>query len=183
MRLACLLVLLAAPAAPVAADCPPAPDIRPAIDALLAELRAAPSEAAARAVSGRMWAEWTRAPDARAQELLSEGMTRGRAGDARGARAALEALVAYCPGYAEGWNQLAILDFVARDFAGALAHVDRVLALDPRHVGALSGKGMTLLALGREAEAHDALRAALALNPWLAERRLLPDAPAPQIDL
>jgi hypothetical protein len=38
----------------------------------------------------------------------------------------------------------------------------------------LAGKALTLHALGRNAEAVLALRAALDLNPWLGERHLLP---------
>ncbi|MEZ5715798.1 MAG: hypothetical protein R3D85_11860 [Paracoccaceae bacterium] len=48
--------------------------------------------------------------------------------------------------------------------------------MNPTHLGALSGRAMTLLALGRKAEALDQLRLAVGLNPWLPERRLLEGA-------
>lgn len=180
-----LLALALAPAPAAAGACPPAPDIAPAMDALFAEVRAARSQDQAGRVAARMWAEWTRAPDERAQGLLDEGMARGRAGDVAGARAALEALTDYCPDYAEGWNQRAILAFLRADFPRALELVDRTLALDPRHVGALTGRGLTLLRMGRASDGHGALREALALNPWIVERRFLPERPepVPQIDL
>ncbi|MEM7490305.1 MAG: tetratricopeptide repeat protein [Pseudomonadota bacterium] len=165
--------ILALTPLPALADCPAAPEIGPAMDALLAEIRTVPNAQAARAVSGRMWEEWTRAPDARAQDLLDEGMARLDAFDLRGARVAFDALIGYCPDYAEGWNQRAFARFIAGDHADALADLDRALALRPRHVGALSGRGLTLIALDRIAEGQADIRAALDLNPWLEERRYL----------
>jgi hypothetical protein len=41
------------------------------------------------------------------------------------------------------------------------------------HLGALTGKALTLIAMDRRDEAQDVLRAALAINPWLSERALL----------
>jgi tetratricopeptide (TPR) repeat protein len=99
-----------------------------------------------------------------------------RVADRAGAMAAFGALIDYCPDYAEGWNQRAFLAYLGGDFAAALPDLDRALSLRPRHVGALSGRALVLIALGREAEGYETLRAALELNPWLAERRLLPEA-------
>jgi tetratricopeptide (TPR) repeat protein len=191
MRFTAVLLLASTPAL---AECPAAPDISVRMDGLIAEARSAPDPDVARAVSGRMWAEWTRAPDARAQALLDEGMGRRAAFDLRGARAAFDALIDYCPDYAEGWNQRAFANYLAGQPAAALPDLDRALALRPRHVAALSGRGLTLIALGRVADGQDDIRAALELNPWLAERRFLaldpeggppdPDrVPAPRIDL
>jgi hypothetical protein len=45
----------------------------------------------------------------------------------------------------------------------------------------LSGKALTLMGLGRDAEAQTVLRAALALNPWLEERALLVTPPGVEL--
>lgn len=165
------ICLLISPSAQ-AADCPPVPDRAAEFDALLADLQAAKGEAQARDISARMWDIWTAAPDALAQSLLDRGMGLRGAGDYAGSAAVLDDLIAYCPDYAEGWNQRAFARFLERDFDAALADLDAALALSPRHVGALSGRALTLLGLGRKDEARAALNAALAINPWLAERRL-----------
>lgn len=164
------MVLLASSAA---ADCPPAPDISAKMDDLIAAARAAPDERAAQPAAAGMWREWTRAPDDWAQELLDEGMERRASFDLPGAAIAFEQLVKYCPDYAEGYNQRAFVRFLQGDYAAALPDLDRALALRPRHVAALSGKGLTLIALGQVAEGQAAIRAALAFNPWLSERRFL----------
>lgn len=170
MRLILLLTCLAAPAH---ATCPAAPDIAERETALLDRIGAAENELAAREPTNGLWELWTMAPDEAAQALLDKGMSMRESYDFLGARDALDRLVAYCPDYAEGWNQRAFVAFLTQDFEAALSDLDAALALNPRHVGALSGKALTLIGLGRAAEAELALRAALELNPWLSERHLL----------
>lgn len=168
-----LLALVAFAAAPaLAADCPPAPDHRTAFEALLAEVRAAETETQARQVANRMWRLWTDAPDEAAQAVLDAGMERRMAHDYLGALAEFDRLVAYCPDYAEGWNQRAFVNFLRQDYAAALTDLDRALELSPRHVAALSGRALTLMGLGRMDDARRDLQAALRLNPWLPERGL-----------
>lgn len=165
-----LLLLMSSPAV---AGCPPVADITSKMDALIERARTAPNQRAGLRVSGEMWELWLAAPDMQAQEWLDEGMTRMRIGDMDGAQIAFDALVDYCPAYPEGWNQRAFLAFSLGDFPSALADLDTALDLDPRHTGVLTGKGMTLIALGRIAEGQDAIRDALDLNPWLNEARFL----------
>ncbi len=173
--LAIAACLAAAPAIPAAADtCPAAPDHSAALAALINEARSAEDRGAGMEVSDRMWALWAEAPDARAQELLDEGMERRQSYDYDGAMAAFEALVDYCPDYAEGYNQRAFIAYLRQDYEAALPDLDAALDRTPRHVAALTGKALTLVAMGRNGEAALALRAALDMNPWLSERALLP---------
>jgi tetratricopeptide (TPR) repeat protein len=173
----CLLV----PAGALA--CPAPPDHGVALDALFAHVQRAGSERDAQAVSNEMWELWTDAPDAHAQELLDEGMSRRTSYDLEGAVTAFDALTEYCPDYAEGYNQRAFVNFIRQDYAAALPDLERALALSPRHLGALTGQSMTLIALERPGEASVVLRRALDLNPWLAERHLLPVLEAGEEDI
>ena len=169
------LLLMSAPA--LAETCPEPPDHGAALDALVEAARAAPTEAAGRALSDEMWGLWTDAPDARAQGWLDEGMERREAYDFAGAEAAFDALVDYCPDYAEGYNQRAFSAYLRGDYGSALEDLDSALERSPAHVGALSGKALTLMGLGRIAAGQAVLREALDLNPWLSERRLLIEKP------
>ncbi|MEM9249920.1 MAG: hypothetical protein AAGB05_14635 [Pseudomonadota bacterium] len=141
--------------------------------ALISALQEAPDAGVARSINADLWSLWTRAPDSHAQELLDSAMARIRMGDLGNAMNALDALVAYCPSYAEGYNQRAFARYLARDFAAALEDIDVALSYSPRHIGALSGKALTLIGLGRDRAALTALNQALSLNPWLSERALL----------
>lgn len=166
-----------------ATGCPAPPDHAAALSELIKEAREAPDAPAGQEVSNKMWALWADAPDARAQAMLDRAMARRESYDFDGARAAAKELITYCPDYAEGYNQRAFLSFLSQDFDAALPDLDAALARNPRHVAALTGKALTLHALGRNAEAALALRAALALNPWLGERHLLPVLEAQEVEL
>lgn len=159
--------------APAALGCPALPDRSAELGALFDAARAAPNEMAGRAVSNQMWEIWTTAPDEVAQGMLARGMTARRYGDYLGAVAAFDDLVAYCPDYAEGYNQRAFIHYLSGDFGAANADLQATLAINPDHVGALSGLALTLIALGRKDEAQEWLRKALARNPWIPERGLL----------
>lgn len=168
-------VLLLFLATPVWADtCPEGPDTDAALTALIAEGQAADRYMVARDALRDMWALWQAPPDTWSGELLDVGLERMRMSDYEGAQKAFDALVEYCPTWAEAWNQRAFVYFRQEDFATALDNIERALELAPRHIPALSGKGVTLLKMGREDEGYDALRAAVDLHPWLPERGLIP---------
>ncbi len=180
MKLFVILLCVCGPA--WGQGCPPSPDHGSALAALLAQIQNAPDEASAHTVANELWTLWADAPDEISQEMLDRGMRRRAAWNLLGAREDFDALVAYCPDYAEGYNQRAFVNFLRQDFQAALPDLEHAIELSPAHVAALSGRALTLIGLGREAEAQDALALALELNPWLPERNLLvpPTVPADQ---
>ena len=161
-------------APPVMAEtCPPVTDHSARLSEIVTELNAARGAAQAQELTQELWSLWTDAPDARAQAMLDEGMRQRSEFDFLGARDTLDGLIEYCPDYAEGYNQRAFANFLRRDFQAALVDLDVALSIVPNHIAALSGKGLTLLEMGRNEEAQQALRDAVRLNPWLQERALL----------
>jgi len=159
------------------AECPAWPAQSERQTAIIASLQAAPNEAAARPLSNLLWEIWAEAPDAEAQGMLDTGMAALRIGDFQNAISSFDALVTYCPDYAEGYNQRAFANFLQQNFEPALADLDRAIERSPRHIAAIAGKGLTLLGLGRKDEAQKALKEAVALNPWLSERHLIEEEP------
>ena len=141
----------------------------------------APDEAKARELSNELWEIWIKAPDDLAQEILQSGMERRSSFDFLGALDDFNKLVGYCPDYAEGYNQRAFVHFLREEYQEALGDLDRTLEIVPDHIGALSGKALTYLRMGREREGQLALREALELNPWLPERAELRDMPAEEL--
>lgn len=170
MKFVGLLSLIAAPAF---AECSAGRDNSAAITSIIEQMQLAPNEGAAQALAGEMWELWLDAPDGVAQFMLDEGLAHLRYGDYAASRTVLSDLIEYCPNYAEGYNQRAYAAFLSFDFDAALVDLDIAIALQPAHLGALTGKARTLIELGRDDEAQEVLRAALAINPWLAERALL----------
>ena len=155
------------------AACPPAPnhDLRQAD--IISALQRAPNARTAQHLTAQLWEIWLAAPDEIAQGMLDQGMRMRASGDYLGAKRALDRLVEYCPAYAEGYNQRAFVAFLSGDYPAAIADIDSVLKIVSWHLGALSGKALTLIEMGMAEEAQVVLREAVRLNPWMAERALL----------
>lgn len=176
-----ILLVTAISATSAFAECPPPPEITKAQDEILSSVRAATDERSARVISVRLWDLWAKAPDQKAQEMLDRGMQRRAAYDLEGAVTAFDELTAYCPDYAEGYNQRAFANFIRQDYEAALSDLDLAIERSPRHVAAIAGKALTLLGLERNEEAQIVLRQALALNPWLSERQFLIEEPGEEL--
>ncbi len=165
--------LIACSCSAMAETCPTAPDHIEGVDALIKQVQKAQSQSDARVISNKMWELWTDAPDARSQTLLDRGMARREAWDLSGALDDFNQLVEYCPDYAEGYNQRAFVNYLRQDFDAALRDLNVTIEMSPNHIGALSGRALSLLGLRRLEDARAALSEALELNPWLSERDLL----------
>ena len=169
------------------AQTPPPPEQR--LPAELAKLRTelfralkeATTEQDARAVEGQIWLFWTHGPDDEATQQMADILAARRAGDNEKALQLANALTARLPDYAEGWNQKATVLFLMEDYDGSLEAIERVLALEPKHFGALSGKGMILMQQGRTELAQAALRAAVEIYPFLRARAMLIEPPGQPI--
>ena len=90
-----------------------------------------------------------------------------RYGEPLAAEVILADLIAYCPGYPEAWNQRAILRYLVGDITGSLSDIDQALALEPRHFGALSGRGQCYLRMENYRAALNSFEEALGINPWI----------------
>lgn len=157
--------------------CPRPLDQSARTTALEHELKTAATEAEARVINGKLWEIWTTAPNEKAQRLLDSGMAQREVQNFDGALQHFEELVAYCPEYAEGYNQRAFVHFLEQKFEEALQDLEAALSLNDRHIGALSGMALTLMALGKTEPAQKVLQKAVRLNPWLPERAMLSQPP------
>jgi tetratricopeptide (TPR) repeat protein len=108
---------------------------------------------------------WSRSGSATADYLLRRGREAVEAGDIDIAYQHLTALTDHAPEFAEGWNARATLFFQADRYGPAIADIQRVLALEPRHFGALTGLGIMLEDIGDFDGALQALTAAQAIHP------------------
>lgn len=171
------LACAALPLAPVAAETavPPARGAGSAesevVHTLLAELKKAPDEEAAELIEQAILRLWLRSGSDTVDLLMSRAMTAMKDENFSLALELLNAVVELRPDYAEGWNKRATLFYRFSDLSRSLADVERTLALEPRHFGALAGLGLILRDLGDKRGALDAFRRALAVHPYLEAAR------------
>src|SRR6195952_3583826 len=137
------------------------------LDFLFGALKAAPDEASAKHVEGRIWALWSQTSSDTTVLLMSRAKTALDAKQVDIAIELLSAVVKLKPDYVEGWNRRATLYYLQNDYARSLQDIQQVLVREPRHFGALAGLGMIMQDLGDDKRALEAFRKALAVNPHL----------------
>ena len=116
---------------------------------LLDQLKLAQSMDEAGPIVDKLWREWTSAHENSDEEaLMSEGLVAMSEGNLSQAENIFTKLIEANPSFTEAWNKRATLRFMLWDFEGSLSDVEKVLTLEPRHFGALSGLGMIHLRLG-----------------------------------
>ncbi|HHC29294.1 MAG TPA: tetratricopeptide repeat protein [Rhodobacterales bacterium] len=143
---------------------------RARLDDLFTALREAPA-GGWEAIEEQIWDQWSHSGSPAMDLLLQRGRDALAAEDIEAAIEHLTALVDMAPDFAEGWNMRATAYYKAGLVGPALADIGRVLTLEPRHFGALTGLGLILEESGDLAGAVGAYGAALAIHPHRADLR------------
>jgi tetratricopeptide (TPR) repeat protein len=135
---------------------------------LLDQLKAAKDAAAAQAIERRVWEVWVHSGNGEVDTLLDQGIALMQSGRLELALATFDAVVVKMPEFAEGWNKRATVHYMMGALDNSLADIDRVLALEPRHFGALSGIGLIRMAQGDKKAALAAYRRVIEVSPFAA---------------
>ena len=135
------------------------------LDVLFEKLQAAPNYGAAHEIERHIWLIWLRAGTAGGGVLLRQGVQYMGEGAHEKALVNFNALVEIEPEFAEGWNKRATLYYHMGNYNRSVADIQRTLALEERHFGALSGLGLIYDALDQKEAALKAFRAALDIHP------------------
>ena len=136
-----------------------------ALDSLFAKLQRASNSDDAKLTEQKIWEVWSQSDSVMADVLLNQASAAMGVGDNRASLKILDQVIATYPAYAEAWNKRATLKFIMGRYDESLADIDKVLDLEPRHFGALSGRGMIYRVQKKWTEALDAFNQALAVNP------------------
>ena len=120
------------------------------LDSLFADLKRERDDRQAKRISERIWAKWRDSGSATAN-LLMQWADKAVSDKKNGlALDLLDQVVVLMPDYAEGWNRRATLNYAMGRHAKSMSDISRVLALEPRHFGAISGMAAILAASGNE---------------------------------
>ena len=136
-------------------------------DELFAKLRVSAGGPEAQILELSIWKIWAEAGDPATDTLMQLGMGAMQGGDLPGALSLFDAVTARAPEFAEGWNKRATVFYMMGAMEKSAEDVARVLALEPRHFGALSGLGLINTQLSREDAAIAAFEQALKVNPHM----------------
>jgi tetratricopeptide (TPR) repeat protein len=137
------------------------------LDFLFGALKVAPDEASAKAIEGRIWALW-QVSGSDTVDLLMERVAKAvQSANYALAVKLLDSVLELKPDYVEALNRRATVFYLQKDYARSLSDIDRVLAREPRHFGALAGLGAILQDMGEDKKALDAYRKALDIYPRL----------------
>lgn len=127
------------------------------LDGLFDQLSRVQDTAEARPIERQIWRIWGLPGDPKASVPLAQGILNMTYGELPEARNKFDQVVAIAPDFAEGWNKRATVAYMQGDFETSVRDIQRTLALEPRHFGALSGLAMIYENLGKHETALDVL--------------------------
>ena len=137
------------------------------LDGIFAHLQTTGDDSEAAALTQLIWEIWHQSDNDTVNDFMSKGIEEMSIRNYRAALAAFNTVVEIEPNFAEGWNKRATVYYLMREYELSVHDLERTLALEPRHFGALSGLGLVFLAIGNEGAALKAFEAALKVNPHM----------------
>ena len=135
------------------------------LDSLFSQLQITGSGQKARTIEKFIWKIWRESGDEAVDQLMVDGVKAMGGGNYEGALIAFSAIVKGAPNFAEGWNKRATLYWLMGEFEKSVEDINRTLALEPRHFGALSGLAMIRESQDRPLDALQAFERALEIYP------------------
>ena len=135
------------------------------LDSLFSQLQITGSGQKARTIEKFIWKIWRESGDEAVDQLMVDGVKAMGGGNYEGALIAFNSIVKGAPNFAEGWNKRATLYWLMGDFEKSVEDINRTLALEPRHFGALSGLAMIRESQERPLDALQAFERALEIYP------------------
>ena len=132
---------------------------------LFATLKKTRNNRAAKRVADEIWGEWFRSGSASIDLMMKWSNDAVDKEQFNVALDFLDQIVTLSPEYAEGWNRRATLHYNMRNFNKSMVDIQKVLALEPRHFGALSGMATILEREGKKQAALNAWQRTLDIYP------------------
>ncbi|MBW8447685.1 MAG: tetratricopeptide repeat protein [Arenimonas sp.] len=135
------------------------------VDALITELGRERDPEAANRLTEEIMANWNTSGSATVDLVMQWALT--AAAEKRNAAALdfLDQAIVLKPDFIGAWNQRATLHYTMGNYKKAVSDINRVLALEPRHFGALAGLAAILSERGSEEMALKAWERYLAIYP------------------
>ena len=158
----CLLLAFVSLTTPLSAD---QTDAR--LNLLFEQLKDVTEPIEAGPIERQIWTIWYETKDPEVEALMKTGVASMNSGQFSAALEAFDKIVVLAPKFAEGWNRRATLHYFMGSYEASLKDIAKTLELEPRHFGALSGRGLVYTKLDDLERALDSFEAALEVYPQM----------------
>ena len=124
----------------------------------------------------KIWSIWSEHPNNnKLTERLEFGTELMQYGDYNFALKVFNNILVTDSRWSEAWNKRATVYFLMSQFKNSLNDIDKVLDIEPRHFGALSGQARIFIKLQEYEKAIKSIENALKFYPSFKSRELIPE--------
>ena len=127
-------------------------------------------------LENKIWSIWSKHPtDNSLTEKLEFGTELMQYGDYNYALRVFDNIIVTDPKWSEAWNKRATVYFLMSQFTNSLDDIDKVLNIEPRHFGALSGQARIFIKLQKYEKAIKSIERALKFYPSFKSGEMIPE--------
>ena len=143
------------------------------IDELFTKLKSSTNYYNSKKIENKIWELWTTHPsEKKLTNLLADGSNYMSQNKLETAYKTFSKTIELDPSWAEAWNKRATVLYLMGKYELSQADIDKVLELEKRHFGALSGQGLVQTALKNYQKA---------INSYIEAHKLHPNMKSPLI--
>lgn len=135
------------------------------LEKLFKQLKKQKNNNAAQQISKQIWQEWQTSDNPTVNMLAEWARQAAQKQKYNVAMDILDQITSMKPEFAEGWNQRATIHFIKEEYGKSIADIEKTLAIEPRHFGALAGLGAIQQILGHKKKALETWYKTLELYP------------------
>ena len=138
------------------------------IDKLFEKLKKATDYETSKKIESEIWSLWTTHPSEKSlTTLLADGSLYMSQNKLETAYETFSKTIELDPKWAEAWNKRATVLYLMGKYEASQADIEKVLELEKRHFGALSGQGLVQTALKNYQKAIDSYIEAHKVHPFM----------------
>ena len=146
------------------------------LDELFDQLEKVNNSKTAELLEKKIWSIWNEHPsDIRLTEKLELGAELIQYGNYDYALKIFDNILATDPEWSEAWNKRATVFFLMKQYKKSLSDIEKVLKIESRHFGALSGQARIFIKLQEYESAIISLKKALEFYPAFRSGELIPE--------
>ena len=143
-----------------------ADDNKKEIDKLFVQLKSALNFENSKKIEDKIWDLWTTHPSkSNLTKLLADGSSKMMDNKLDAAYDKFTEVIELDPNWAEAWNKRATVLYLMGKYELSQSDIDKVLMIEKRHFGALTGQGLVQIALQNYQKAIDSYIEAHKVHP------------------